>query len=168
MSEETETDDEKASDVNDGMDVEDGDNNGPIKSQMAPEVGDKVGSKTKSDKIGGAVGTDGKEEKVKEKSKENWSEEILNKVMGEKISTSNKCQTASLLNPVIAQESSVGIEEAKDKELLQGEMEETTSAKELLTGGREVCSKERTNSMKKFQEFSKCNKLAQRIHCWDF
>ena len=44
--------------------------------------------------------------------------------MGETISTSNKCQTANLLNPVIAQESSVGIEEAKGKELLQGKMEE--------------------------------------------
>ena len=61
--------------------------------------------------------------------------------MGETISTSNKCQTAILLNPVIAQESSVGIEEAKDKELLQGEMKDTTSAKELFTGDREGCSK---------------------------
>ena len=67
--------------------------------------------------------------------------------MGETISTSNKCQTASLLNPVIAQESSVGIEEAKDKKQLQGEIEETTSAKEIFTGDREVCSKERNNAM---------------------
>ena len=69
--------------------------------------------------------------------------------MGETISTSNKCQTASVLNSVIGQESSVGIEEAKDKEQLQGEMEETTSKKELFTGDREVCSKEHKNSMEK-------------------
>ena len=81
------------------MVVEDGEDIGHIEAQMTSEVDDVVRSKTKSNKIGGADGIDGKEEKAKEKSKENWSEEILNKVMGETISTSNKCQTASLLNP---------------------------------------------------------------------
>ena len=147
LSKETETDDEKASGGNDGMEVEDGEDIGHIEAQMTPEVDNVVGSETKSDDIGGADGTDGKEEKAKEKNKENWSEEILNKVMGETISTSDKRQTSSLLNPVIAQKSSVEIEEAKDKKQLQGDIEKTTSAKERFTGDREVCSKERTYPM---------------------
>ena len=47
LSEETETDDEKASGDNDGMEVEDGEENISIKAQRTPEVDDKVGSKTK-------------------------------------------------------------------------------------------------------------------------
>ena len=56
----------------------------------------------------------------------------------------DNCKTASLFNPVIAQESSVGIKESKNKERLQGDMEDTKTAKERFTGDREVCSKERT------------------------
>ena len=47
LSEETETDDEKASDGNDGIVVEDREENSPIESQMIPEVDDVVKSKAK-------------------------------------------------------------------------------------------------------------------------
>ena len=69
LSEETETDDEKSSDGNDGMEVEDGEDIGYIEAQMTPEVDDVVGSKTKSDEVVGADRTDENEENPKRKSK---------------------------------------------------------------------------------------------------
>ena len=51
------------------MVVDNGEENDPIEAQMTPEVDDIVGSKTKSDKIGGADGIDGKKEKYNKKIK---------------------------------------------------------------------------------------------------
>ena len=51
------------------------------------------------------------------------------------------------MNPVIAQESSVGIEKAKGEEQLQGEMAETTLTKERLSDDNYICPKERTYPM---------------------
>ena len=65
-----ETYDEKASDGNDGMVVEDEEDIGPIEAHMTSEVDDVVGSKTKSNEVGGADVIDGKEEKAEEKKRE--------------------------------------------------------------------------------------------------
>ena len=67
--------------------------------------------------------------------------------MGETNKHKDKCKTACLLNPVIAQESSVRIEKAKGKEQLQGEMAETTLTKERLSDDNYICPKERTYPM---------------------
>ena len=80
-------------------------------------------------------------------SKKNWYEKFPNKVMGETNNHRDKCKTASLLNSVIAQESSVGIEKAKVKEQLQGEMVETTSTKERLSDDNYICPNEHTYPM---------------------
>ena len=61
--------------------------------------------------------------------------------MEETNKTSNKCKSASLLNPVIAHESTVDIVEAKDKEQLQVGMKKTKLTKECLPDNREICSK---------------------------
>ena len=51
------------------------------------------------------------------------------------------------MNPVIAQESSVGIKKAKVKEQLQGEMAETTLTKERLSDDNYICPKVPTYPM---------------------
>ena len=129
LNEETETDDEKSSDGNDGMDFEDGKDNDPNDAQISSKVDDIVRSQEKSDAAGGADGIDRKEKMTKKNSKKNRYEKFPNKIIGETNKHRDKCKTACLLNPVIAQESSVKIEEAKDNELLQGETEETKNAK---------------------------------------
>ena len=52
------------------------------------------------------------------------------------------------MNPVIAQETSVGIEEVEGKEQLQGEMAETTLTKERLSDDNYICPNEPTHPMK--------------------
>ena len=133
LTEETETDDEKSSDKNDGMNIEDGKDNDPNDAQISSEVDNIVGSQAKSDAAEGADVIDQKGEMTEKKSTTNWYEEVFNKVMGETNAASNKCRAASFLNPIIAQESTVRVEEDKDKEQLQGKMEETKSAKESLS-----------------------------------
>ena len=71
MSEETDTDDEKASDGNDGMDIEDGKDNYPNDAQISSEVDDIVGSQAKSDAAGGANGIDRKGGMTENNSKKN-------------------------------------------------------------------------------------------------
>ena len=51
------------------------------------------------------------------------------------------------MNPVIAQESSVGIEKAKGEEQLQVEMAETTLTKERLSDNNYICPNESTYPM---------------------
>ena len=60
LSEETETDDEKASNENDGMNIEDGKDNDPNDAQISSKVDDIVGSQEKSDAAGGVDGIDWK------------------------------------------------------------------------------------------------------------
>ena len=60
LSEETETDDEKASDGNDGMDIEGGKDNDFNDAQISSEVDDIVGSQEKTDAAEGADGIDWK------------------------------------------------------------------------------------------------------------
>ena len=79
LSEETETDDEKASDENDGMDIEDNDDNDTNETQMTSEVDDKSRAKANMDKVGDADGIDRKEETTEKKSKTNWFEKVVNK-----------------------------------------------------------------------------------------
>ena len=67
--------------------------------------------------------------------------------MGETNKHKDKCKTACLLNPVIAQESSVRIKKAKGKEQLQDEMVKTTSTKERLSDDNYICSNEPTYPM---------------------
>ena len=76
------------------MDIKDGDNNGSIVTQITSEVDDKDGSKTKTDKVGGADGRDRKGEMTKNKSITNCSEKVLNKTMREttKSATNAKLQ----------------------------------------------------------------------------
>ena len=69
-SEETETDDEKASDCNDGMDIKDGKDNYPNDAQISSEVDDIVGSKTKSEAVGDADGIDKKGKTTKKKNQQ--------------------------------------------------------------------------------------------------
>ena len=95
---------------------------------------------------------------TKKNSKKNWSEKVLSKIMGETNKHMNKCKTACILNPVISQESSVGIEKSKnEEEQLQGEMAETTLTKERLSDDNYICTNEPTYPMEQNSKSSSEN-----------